>query len=182
MNKKRKQGDTLKRILKLTGVALALYATIATASPLENHLRSEHATEFGLTPITFDSLLKDCNTRGIGKQCFKAGLYFIDKRKEAHTGLKYMNKACTVGYSKACRVIGDYYREGRIVDYNPRMAKKFYDVGCRKGSPLSCNRYNHYFPVAKKCITPKAKPVKTFACPETYDNLYDYDAQNGFKD
>lgn len=102
---------------------------------------------------SFRELILGCSERSKSLSCHRAGIYYIQERGDYRNGIEYLNQACKLGRGYSCTVLGNYYKEGKIVPKDLWVAKTYYNKGCIRKSDEGCKNY-------KETIVPP--PVKKF--------------------
>jgi len=139
----------LKRlqILNIAIASILLGTVLATARPSPVYSEKQLDTK----TTNFRNLIVDCTERSKSLSCHRAGVYYIDIRKDYKNGIEFLNNACNLGRGYSCTLAGDYYRQGKIVKKDLIVAKSFYNKGCIRESQDGCKKFNEInSPIIKK--------------------------------
>ena len=117
-------------------IALLSVGAEARVNPTESETRLDFRWS------TFRELLTDCTERSKSLSCHRAGIYYIKKRHDYTNGVRFLKTACTLGRGYSCTLLGDFYKEGKIVKRDIYKAQEYYDKGCVRESGSGCRKYN----------------------------------------
>jgi TPR repeat protein len=145
----------MKRVYFLIVLGLLLFSSSLSANkryvdrqvPLVSEEKLLHKTS------NIRELITDCLERSKSLSCHRAGVWFINERKDYSKGIGYLDASCQLGRGYSCTLIGSYYQRGEGVNASYSKAREYYNKGCLRYSDMGCKKYK---------LIKKAPTKKTF--------------------